>query len=87
MNDANRSSVGHYRWVICALLFFATTINYVDRAVLGVLEPSWKRIWLDRHAIWQHQRVRSRFAYAIGFLLCRLDDGQARHAARLCDCQ
>ena len=24
-------------WVICALLFFATTINYVDRAVLGVL--------------------------------------------------
>ena len=39
MNDANRSSVGHYRWVICALLFFATTINYVDRAVFGVLEP------------------------------------------------
>src|SRR5690606_40667553 len=29
-----------YRWVICALLFFATTINYVDRAVLGVLAPT-----------------------------------------------
>src|SRR4051794_39969908 len=27
------------RWVICALLFFATTINYIDRGVLGVLEP------------------------------------------------
>jgi hypothetical protein len=26
--------LGHFRWVICALLFFATTINYVDRAVL-----------------------------------------------------
>src|SRR5438309_9174290 len=29
--------VGHYRWVICALLFFATTINYIDRQVLGIL--------------------------------------------------
>jgi ACS family hexuronate transporter-like MFS transporter len=34
------SSVGHYRWVICALLFFATTINYMDRAVLGILAPT-----------------------------------------------
>jgi len=30
---------GHYRWTICALLFFATTINYLDRAVLGLLAP------------------------------------------------
>lgn len=30
---------GYYRWRICALLFFATTINYVDRQVLGVLAP------------------------------------------------
>jgi hypothetical protein len=30
---------GHYRWVICGLLFFATMINYVDRYVLGVLAP------------------------------------------------
>ncbi len=29
----------HYRWSICALLFFATTINYIDRAVLGILKP------------------------------------------------
>ena len=29
----------HYRWVICALLFFATTINYVDRQVFGILGP------------------------------------------------
>jgi MFS transporter, ACS family, hexuronate transporter len=27
------------RWTICGLLFFATTINYIDRAVLGVLKP------------------------------------------------
>jgi ACS family hexuronate transporter-like MFS transporter len=29
----------NYRWVICALLFFATTINYLDRQVLSLLEP------------------------------------------------
>jgi MFS transporter, ACS family, aldohexuronate transporter len=33
------SAVGRYRWVICALLFFATTINYIDRQVLGILAP------------------------------------------------
>ena len=31
--------VGHVRWVICALLFFGTTINYIDRQVLGILAP------------------------------------------------
>ena len=30
---------GNYRWTICALLFFATTINYVDRQVIGILKP------------------------------------------------
>ena len=27
------------RWAICGLLFFATTVNYVDRQVLGILKP------------------------------------------------
>jgi ACS family hexuronate transporter-like MFS transporter len=31
--------VGRFRWVICGLLFFATTINYIDRQVLGILAP------------------------------------------------
>jgi len=31
--------MGKFRWRICALLFFATTINYVDRQVLGLLAP------------------------------------------------
>jgi ACS family hexuronate transporter-like MFS transporter len=30
----------NHRWVICALLFFATTINYVDRQVIGILKPT-----------------------------------------------
>jgi len=34
--------VGHYRWVICGLLFFATTVNYVDRQVLGLLAKDLK---------------------------------------------
>jgi ACS family hexuronate transporter-like MFS transporter len=35
--------VGRWRWVICALLFFATTINYIDRQVLGILAPDLQR--------------------------------------------
>src|SRR4051812_39830585 len=37
--SAVRTRIGRYRWVICALLFFATTINYIDRQVLGILAP------------------------------------------------
>lgn len=33
------AKVGNYRWTICALLFFATTINYLDRQVLSL---TWK---------------------------------------------
>jgi ACS family hexuronate transporter-like MFS transporter len=32
--------VGNYRWVICALLFFSTTINYIDRNSLSVLKTT-----------------------------------------------
>jgi ACS family hexuronate transporter-like MFS transporter len=38
-----RSAVGNYRWTICALLFFATTVNYLDRQVLSLLAPSLSR--------------------------------------------
>src|SRR5690242_11766983 len=30
----------HFRWYICGLLFYATTVNYVDRMVLGILKPT-----------------------------------------------
>jgi ACS family hexuronate transporter-like MFS transporter len=32
--------IGHVRWIICAMLFAATTINYMDRQVLGLLKPT-----------------------------------------------
>jgi MFS transporter, ACS family, hexuronate transporter len=35
----DQNKVGNYRWIVCALLFFATTINYLDRQVLGLLKP------------------------------------------------
>lgn len=34
---------GHYRWVIVALLFTVTVINYVDRQMIGVLKPELMR--------------------------------------------
>ena len=33
------AAIGKYRWTICALLFFATTVNYLDRQVLSLLQP------------------------------------------------
>jgi ACS family hexuronate transporter-like MFS transporter len=32
--------IGHYRWVVCGLLFFAATVNYIDRQVIGLLKPT-----------------------------------------------
>lgn len=57
-----------YRWTICALLFAATTINYIDRQVLGILAPT-----LQRELHWSEQDYAAivswfSFAYAIGFL-------------------
>jgi ACS family hexuronate transporter-like MFS transporter len=63
-----KMKIGHYRWLICALIFFATTINYVDRAVLGVLAPTLRTEigWTDQ----EYGYISAAFtlAYAIGFL-------------------
>jgi ACS family hexuronate transporter-like MFS transporter len=37
---AQRARIGHMRWTICAMLFAATTINYMDRQVLALLKPT-----------------------------------------------
>ena len=57
-----------FRWVICALLFLATTINYVDRQILALLKPI-----LDDQMHWTNKEfgmVMACFqgAYAIGLL-------------------
>ena len=60
--------IANYRWVICALLFFATTINYIDRQILSLLKEI-----LDKDIGWtnaQFGAVNSafQFAYGIGLL-------------------
>ncbi len=35
-----KETIGKYRWTICTLLFFATTVNYLDRQVLSLLQPT-----------------------------------------------
>lgn len=62
-------AIGKYRWVIVTLLFFATTINYLDRQVIGLLKDALAR---DLH--WSEKdygRIVTAFsaAYAIGLLL------------------
>jgi ACS family hexuronate transporter-like MFS transporter len=39
IGEAAGARIGRYRWVICVLLLFATTVNYMDRQVLGILAP------------------------------------------------
>jgi ACS family hexuronate transporter-like MFS transporter len=63
------SKVSRYRWVVCALVFFATTVNYIDRQVLGILAPT-----LQREIGWtevEYGYIVTAFqaAYAIGLLL------------------
>ncbi len=36
---AEIKKIGNYRWTVCALIFFATTVNYLDRQVIGILKP------------------------------------------------
>jgi MFS transporter, ACS family, hexuronate transporter len=57
-----------YRWVICGLLFFATTINYIDRQILSLLKPMLadQMHWTDAEYGW----ITSAFlgAYGVGLL-------------------
>ena len=39
MSSVSSQKPTRYRWVICSMLFFATTINYLDRQVLSLLQP------------------------------------------------
>lgn len=59
----------HYRWVICALLFFATTINYVDRSVFSVLESTLKEEIGWTATEFGDINANFNLAYAIGFLI------------------
>lgn len=62
-------AVGKTRWGMLALVFFATTLNYIDRAALGVMQPllaekmSWTAMDYANINFW------FQVGYAVGFLL------------------
>src|SRR5690242_13161915 len=64
----SQTKVGNYRWFICILLFAATTINYIDRQILGLLKPV-----LEKNFHWSetdYSRIVMAFTacYALGLL-------------------
>lgn len=68
MIDTPKKGIGKYRWRICAMLFLATTISFIDRQVLGILAPQLQKEfgWSDS----EYGFVVSSFqaAYAMGYL-------------------
>jgi ACS family hexuronate transporter-like MFS transporter len=44
------TTIGRYRWVVCGLLFLATTVNYMDRQILSLLKPI-----LDNQLHWSNE--------------------------------
>ena len=66
---ATSARTGRYRWVVCGLLFLATTINYIDRQILSLLKDT-----LDHTLHWSNEQFGQvnaafQFAYAVGLLL------------------
>jgi ACS family hexuronate transporter-like MFS transporter len=64
-----KKSIGNYRWTICGLIFFATTINYLDRAVISLLKSTLtsEMHWDDGD--YANVEIAFKLSYAIGLLL------------------
>ncbi|AQX06523.1 MFS transporter [Elizabethkingia meningoseptica] len=61
-------SIGKYRWTICGLLFFATTINYLDRQVLSLLAPELTHEFGWSNSDYGNITAVFQFVYAISLL-------------------
>ena len=66
--SAQQSGIGRYRWVICALLFTATSINYVDRQIIGVLKPTLQFEFGWTESSYSDVVFWFQAAYALGYL-------------------
>lgn len=66
----NPTPKGNYRWFICSMLVFATTVNYMDRQVLGLLAPLLQKEigWSQIEYSWLVNAFT--IAYGIGTLVC-----------------
>lgn len=58
----------HYRWRICALLFIAITINYLDRQVLGILKPELAARFHWTESDYGYVVTVFAFCYALGMI-------------------
>lgn len=68
VDDRIPTKIGKQRWVICALLFFAATVNYIDRQVIGILKPTLATEfgWTESDYSWIVFAFQT--AYALGLL-------------------
>ncbi len=64
----NKQGMTHYRWTICALLFFATTINYLDRQVISLLKGTLEKEFSWTETDYSNIVIAFQFSYAIGML-------------------
>lgn len=65
-----KTQVSGFRWRILALLFMATTINYMDRSIIGVLAPTLQEhVFHWTNAQYGYITEAFMFAYAIGMLV------------------
>lgn len=60
--------IRNYRWLIVALLFFATTINYLDRQIIGLLKPILEKEFSWTETDFAHIVMAFTAAYAVGLL-------------------
>jgi len=67
--SAHRGSGGWFRWVICGLLFLATTINYIDRQVIGVLKVTLHEKFGSSEIDYSKIVFCFQLAYAAGYAL------------------
>src|SRR5215210_5432259 len=65
----SKGSVGRVRWGICALLFFATTINYIDRQMISVLKPTLQDEYGWDETTYANIVFSFQLAYAIGYVV------------------
>ncbi|WP_167607099.1 MFS transporter [Maribellus sediminis] len=68
MMAVRTDKIGNYRWRIVVLLFFAATINYIDRQVLGILAPDLQNQFNWSEADYGFIIMAFQLAYAIGLL-------------------
>jgi ACS family hexuronate transporter-like MFS transporter len=62
------SRIGGRRWLICGLLFFATTVNYMDRQVIGLLKPTLQLQFGWTEVGYSNIVLAFQFAYGAGLL-------------------